>query len=96
MAQEIRRQHEYQFPNAIQRLEASIALLNARKELYLQHAGTAKSGDSPPDQCGGIFYSADIYTKLVTEYLMEHAEEWPASKTYLCEYSVQNILRPVT
>lgn len=42
----------------------------------------------------GIFPSADAYTKLVTTYLMEYAEDWSCSKAYLSEQSVQAILRP--
>ena len=42
----------------------------------------------------GIFPSADAYTRLVTTYLMEYAEDWSASRAYLSEQSVQAILRP--
>lgn len=42
----------------------------------------------------GIFSSADAYTRLVTTYLMEYAEDWSASKAYLSEQSVQPMLRP--
>ena len=37
----------------------------------------------------GIFPSADAYTRLVTTYLMEYAEDWSASRAYLSEQSVQ-------
>ena len=42
----------------------------------------------------GIFPSADAYTRLVTTYLMEYAEDWSASRAYLSEQSVQAILQP--
>ena len=42
----------------------------------------------------GIFPSADAYTRLVTTYLMEYAEDWSASRAYLSEQSVQALLRP--
>ena len=42
----------------------------------------------------GIFPSADAYTRLVTTYLMEYAEDWSASRAYLSEQSVQAMLRP--
>ena len=43
----------------------------------------------------GIFPSTDAYTRLVTTYLMEYAEDWSASRAYLSEQSVQAMLRPV-
>ena len=42
----------------------------------------------------GIFPSADAYTRLVTTYLMEYAEDWSSSRAYLSEQSVQALLRP--
>ena len=42
----------------------------------------------------GIFPSADAYTRLVTTYLMEYAEDWSASRAYLSEQSIQAILQP--
>ena len=42
----------------------------------------------------GIFPSADAYTRLVTTYPMEYAEDWSASRAYLSEQSVQAMLRP--
>ena len=42
----------------------------------------------------GIFPSADAYTRLVTTYLMEYAEDWSASRAYLSEQPVQAMLRP--
>ena len=44
----------------------------------------------------GIFSSADAYTRLVTTFLMEYAKDWPASRAYLREKSVQAMLQPVT
>lgn len=37
-----------------------------------------------------IFPSADAYTRLATIYLMEYAEDWSASRSYLDEQSVDN------
>ena len=41
----------------------------------------------------GIFPGADAYTRLVTTYLMEYAEDWDFSKaSYLSEQSVLALL----
>ena len=49
------------------------------------------------DQPHGVHYSPDAlfaYTRLVTTYLMEYAEDWSSSRAYLSEQSVQAILQP--
>ena len=40
----------------------------------------------------GIFPNPDAYTRLVTTYLMEYAEDWTSSRAYLSEISVQALL----
>ena len=42
----------------------------------------------------GIFPNPDSYTRLVTTYLMEYAEDWSSSRAYLSEQSVHALLRP--
>lgn len=42
-----------------------------------------------------IFSRADAYTRLVTTYLMEYAEDWSASRVYLIEQSAQAMIQPV-
>lgn len=42
-----------------------------------------------------IFPLTDAYTRLVTTYLMEYAEDWSASRVYLIEQSAQAMLQPV-
>lgn len=41
----------------------------------------------------GIFPNPDAYTRLVTTYLMEYAEDWSASRAYLNEHSIQSLLQ---
>lgn len=41
----------------------------------------------------GIFPNPDAYTRLVTAYLMEYAEDWSASRAYLSEQSMLTLLQ---
>ena len=43
----------------------------------------------------GIFPDPNAYTRLVTTYLMEYAEDWVSFRAYLNEQSVQNLLDPI-
>ena len=41
-----------------------------------------------------IFPNPKAYTRLVTTYLMEYAEDWASSRAYLNEQAVQALLSP--
>lgn len=41
----------------------------------------------------GIFLNLDSYTRLVTTYLMEYAEDWASSRAYLSDPFDQAVLR---
>ena len=100
LAEEICRQYEHRFPKAVRCLEEGLEdslsfyafpQLDARKissTNVLERLNRRRTG------VVGIFPSTDAYTRLVTTYLMEYAEDWSASRAYLSEQSVQAILQP--
>ena len=103
LAEEICRQYEPRFPKAIRcledGLEDSLAFyafpqLDARKISSTNVLERLNREIRRRTGVVGIFPSADAYTRLVTTYLMEYAEDWSASRAYLSEQSVQAILRP--
>ena len=103
LAEEICRQYEPRFPKAIRcledGLEDSLAFyafpqLDARKISSTNVLERLNREIRRRTGVVGILPSADAYTRLVTTYLMEYAEDWSASRAYLSEQSVQAILRP--
>ena len=103
LAEEICRQYERRFPKAIRcledGLEDSLAFyafpqLDARKISSTNVLERLNREIRRRTGVVGIFPNADAYTRLVTTYLMEYAEDWSASRAYLSEQSVQAILRP--
>ncbi len=103
LAEEICRQYERRFPKAVRclqdGLEDSLAFyafpqLDARKISSTNVLERLNREIRRRTGVVGIFPSADAYTRLVTTYLMEYAEDWSASRAYLSEQSVQALLRP--
>ncbi len=103
LAQEICRQYEHCFPKAIRcledGLEDSLAFyafpqLDARKISSTNVLERLNREIRRRTGVVGIFPSADAYTRLMTTYLMEYAEDWSASRAYLSEQSVQTMLQP--
>lgn len=102
--EKICRQYEYRFPKAVRCLEDS---LEDSLAFYVFRSWTQEGFLLPimywkrlnrEIRCRtgmvGIFPSADAYTRLVTIYRMEYAEDWSATRAYLSEQSVQTMLRP--
>ena len=98
LAEEICRQYERRFPKAIRCLGRRLGGFPG--VLCLPAVGCKKiSSTNVLERLNreirrrtgvvGIFPSADAYTRLVTTYLMEYAEDWSASRAYLSEQSVQ-------
>ena len=96
LAEEICRRYEHRFSNG---LEDSLSFytfpqLDARKISSTNVLERLNREIRRRTSVVGIFPSADAYTRLVTTYLMEYAEDWSASRAYLSEQSVQAILQP--
>ena len=103
LAEEICRRYEHRFSKAIccleDGLEDSLSFytfpqLDARKISSTNVLERLNREIRRRTSVVGIFPSADAYTRLVTTYLMEYAEDWSASRAYLSEQSVQAILQP--
>lgn len=103
VAEDICRQNERRFPKAIHclehGLEDSLAFyafpqLDARRFSSTNVLKRLNRELRRRTGAVGIFSSADAYTRLVTTYLMEYAEDWSASRAYLNEQSVQAVLEP--
>ena len=103
LAEEICRQYEHRFPKAVRCLEEGLEdslsfyafpQLDPRKISSTNVLERLNREIRRRTGVVGIFPSADAYTRLVTTYLMEYAEDWSASRAYLSEQSVQAMLRP--
>jgi putative transposase len=44
----------------------------------------------------GIFPNQESYVRLVTTYVIEYAEDWSVSRSYLSEQSLQELLDKAT
>ena len=103
LAEEICRQYERRFPKTIRYLEDGLEdslsfyafpQLDARKISSTNVLERLNREIYSRTGVVGIFPSAETYTRLVTTYLMEYAEDWSVSRAYLNEQSVQAILPP--
>lgn len=88
-AEELCQQYERRFPKAIGCLEAG---LEDSLAFYTFSQLDARKISST--NVLGIFPNPDAYTRLVTTYLMEYAEDWASSRAYFSERSVQTLLSP--
>ena len=102
-AEALCRLYERRFPKAIRRLEDgledSLAFyafpqLDARKISSTNLLERLNREIRRRTSTVGIFPNPDSYTRLVTTYLMEYAEDWSSSRAYLSEQSVHALLRP--
>lgn len=103
-AEDLCQQYERRFPKAIRYLEDgledSLAFytfpqqLDARKISSTNVLERLNREIRQRTNVAGIFPNPNAYTRLVTTYLMEYAEDWASSRAYLCERSVQTLLSP--
>ena len=103
LAEELCQQYERRFPKTIGCLEAgledSLAFyafpqLDARKISSTNVLERLNREIRRRTNVAGIFPNPNAYTRLVTTYLMEYAEDWPSSRAYLSEQSIQALLSP--
>lgn len=96
-------QYERRFPKAIRcledGLEDSLAFytfpqLDARKISSTNVLERLNREIRRRTNVVGIFPNPNAYTRLVTTYLMEYAEDWASSRAYLNEQAVQALLSP--
>ena len=101
LAEALCQQYERRFPKAIRCLEAgledSLAFyafpqLDARKISSTNVLERLNREIRRRTNVVGIFPNPEAYTRLVTTYLMEYAEDWASSRAYLSETSVQTLL----
>ena len=102
-AEDLCQQYERRFPKAIRCLEAgledSLAFyafpqLDARKISSTNVLERLNREIRRRTNVVGIFPNPEAYTRLVTTYLMEYAEDWASSRAYLCERSIEALLSP--
>ena len=102
-AEDLCQQYEQRFPKATHCLEAgledSLAFyafpqLDARKISSTNTLERLNREIRRRTNVVGIFPNPKAYTRLVTTYLMEYAEDWSSSRAYLSEQSVQALLSP--
>lgn len=95
-------QYAKRFPRAIQilqeGLEDSLAFysfpsLDARKISSSNMLERLNEEIRRRTRVVGIFPSPDSYLRLVTTYLMEYAEDWSISRSYLSVESIQTLLK---
>lgn len=100
-AEDLCQQYERRFPKAIRCLEAGLEgsldfyafpQLDARKISSTNLLERLNREIRRRTNVVGIFPNPDAYTRLVTTYLMEYAEDWASSRAYLSETSVQALL----
>ena len=103
-AEELCQQYERRFPKAIRcpedGLEDSLVFytfpqLDARKISSTNVLERLNREIRRRTNVVGIFPDPNAYTRLVTTYLMEYAEDWVSFRAYLNEQSVQNLLDPI-
>lgn len=96
-------QYERRFSKAIRCLEAGLEYslafyafpkLDARKISYTNMLERLNREIRRRTNVVGIFPNPEVYTRLVTTYLMEYAEDWASFRAYLCERSIQTLLSP--
>lgn len=102
-AEDLCQQYERRFPKAIRcledGLEDSLAFytfpqLDARKISSTNVLERLNREIRRRTNVVGIFPNPNAYTRLVTTYLMEYAEDWASSRAYLNEQAVQALLSP--
>lgn len=102
-AEELCQQYERRFPKATHCLEAGLedslafytfSQLDARKISSTNVLERLNREIRRRTNVVGIFPNPDAYTRLVTTYLMEYAEDWASSRAYFSERSVQTLLSP--
>lgn len=102
-AENLCQQYERHFPKATRCLEAdledslafyALPQLDARKISSTNVLERLNREIRRRTNVMGIFPNPEAYTRLVTTYLMEYAEDWASSRAYLCERSVQALLSP--
>lgn len=102
-AEELCQLYERRFPKAISCLEAGLEdslafyafpLPDARKISSTNVLERLNREIRRRTNVVGIFPNPNAYTRLVTTYLMEYAEDWSSSRACLSEQSVQALLRP--
>ena len=102
-AEDLCQQYERRFPKAMRCLEAgledSLAFsafpqLDARKISSTNVLERLNREIRRRTNVVGIFPNPEAYTRLVTTYLMEYAEDWASSRAYLCERSIEALLSP--
>ena len=100
-AEALCQQYERRFPKAIRCLEAgleeSLAFyafpqLDARKISSTNVLERLNREIRRRTNVVGIFPNPEAYTRLVTTYLMEYAEDWASSRAYICERSIQALI----
>lgn len=103
LAEALCQQYERRFPKAIRCLEAgledSLAFyafpqLDARKISSTNVLERLNREIRRRTNVVGIFPNPEAYTRLVTTYLMEYAEDWASSRAYLNEQAVHALLSP--
>lgn len=101
LAEALCQQYERRFPKAIRCLEAgledSLAFyafpqLDARKISSTNVLERLNREIRRRTNVVGIFPNPEAYTRLVTTYLMEYAEDWASSRAYICERSIQALI----
>ena len=102
-AEDLCQQYERRFPKAIRCLEAGLEdspafyafpQLDARKISSTNVLERLNREIRRRTNVVGIFPNPEAYTRLVTTYLMEYAEDWASSRAYLCERSIEALLSP--
>ncbi len=102
MSHSMIKQYENRFPKAIEVLEEgledSLAFyafpeLDARKTASTNMLERLNKEIRRRTNVVGIFPNPDSYLRLVTTYLMEYAEDWSVSRTYLNPQSIQTLLQ---
>lgn len=100
-AEELCQQYERRFPKATHCLEAGLedslafyafSQLDVRKISSTNVLERLNREIRRRTNVVGIFPNPDAYTRLVTTYLMEYAEDWASSRAYFSERSVQPLL----
>ena len=101
LAEALCQQYERRFPKAIRCLEAgledSLAFyafpqLDARKISSTNVLERLNREIRRRTNVVGIFPNPEAYTRLVTTYRMEYAEDWASSRAYICERSIQALI----
>ena len=100
-ARELANQYEERFPKAIEVLEEGLddsltyygfPELDARKISSTNMLERLNKEIRRRTRVVGIFPNPDSYLRLVTTYLLEYSEDWPAAKAYISPEFLQNTL----